>query len=208
MSLRGLEGRAQPQRTSGATSGRGAFALGTLCVSLLPLPARAAEGAVGARAPAYQVPAECPARETWLDSLRARLPSPLRTHPLLEQLSVRVTRDPGVSGASYEGILAGADESLGSGLRQLRGASCEEVLDALSFVAALALQRGATAESYPTGAGSPPAPVPARADPASVVPDSAGTRLGAQAFVLLQDGLAGVSALAAGAGLQSLPGSA
>lgn len=186
----------------GATSGRWAFALGTLCLGMTPQPARAAQGAVAAGAPAYDVPGGCPAREVWLESLRARLPSLLRTHPLLEQLSVRVTRKGGASGASYEGTLGGADESLGGGRRELRGASCEEVLAALSFVAALALQRVTATESYSTGSGSPPVLAPERVDSPSVMPDPGGTQLGVQVFVLLQDGLSGLSGLAAGGGMQ------
>lgn len=172
----------------------------TSCLFLTPRVLRAAEVTGAAGEAAYDVPAGCPAREAWLEALRARLPALLRTHPLLEQLSVRVTREGRKSPAGYEGTLAGADETPGSGLRQLRGQTCEEVLEALAFVAALALQRVA-AEPSPTASWlAAPAAEPAPAVPASA--ESAGGQPGVHAFVLLHEGLSGVSGFAAGAGMQ------
>jgi hypothetical protein len=128
----------------------------------------------------------------------------LRTHPLLEQLEVRVTRGGAESSVRYAGVLAGAGEALGSGQREVRGASCGEVVDALSFIAALALQRAAEADAARAAPlVAAPQHGPFADDSGSPVPPPAPPgQWGVQAFALLRRGIAAERALAWGAGVQ------
>jgi hypothetical protein len=150
------------------------------------------------------VPSECPQRAAWLEGLRARLPALLQTHPLLEQLEVRVSGGGREPSAAYTGALAGAEEALGSGQREVRGASCGEVLDALAFIAALALQRAAAERAPPShvAAAPPPQPAPFMADGGAPAARDRSSLAGAQAFALLRRGISGEAALAWGAGVQ------
>jgi hypothetical protein len=162
--------------------------------------ADAADGAVGA----YVVPLECPARSVWLEGLRVQLPPLLRAHPLIEGLSVHIERsvEPGSHGL-YVGALAGEGRVAAIDTRTVRGSSCEEVLDALTFIGALSLERVVTGAD-PQGAprAEPDALDAPSAEPASAALDrDAGRepsppedverlRLGAQVFFLVQRGMA------------------
>jgi hypothetical protein len=145
--------------------------------------------------PAYVTPPECPARAAWLMHLRARLPPLLRTHPLIETLAVHVAKSGGATGPSYAGQLRSAADATLNGARSLRGASCEEVLDALSFIGALGLtrvasQRGNDGTTAPPGSDAPEASSrPSANQTKHAPPATSKVRLGAVAFALLQPNL-------------------
>jgi hypothetical protein len=89
----------------------------------------------------YDVAPGCATRSAWQKALKARLPPLLRTHPLLETLSVHVTEIDAKRGGAYLGKLTTDGEPLADGARTVRGETCAEVLDALSFIGALGLER-------------------------------------------------------------------
>jgi hypothetical protein len=145
--------------------------------------------------------------------VRERLPALLRTHPLLGTLSVHIARTEGGDAGYVGGLTSTVDASLGT--RALRGATCEEVLDALSFIAALGLERVASSGNpsrVDTGSGSPPST--ALADAASAVEvdelsaaggrsaASQSLRLGAVGFALLQGKLTPGQSVALGVALR------
>ncbi len=163
----------------------------------MPIPSASAEPLA-----AYVAPAECPSHAAWLEALRARLPALLRTHRLLESFDVRIARDP--SPVRYRGTLQSAAPNAGGNRREVKGESCEEVVEALSFIAALELQRAA--EATPA-AGSPPTPTapPLEASPYPPARDGKSSRSwswGAQAFTLLQGEIRPSTALDWGLGIQ------
>jgi hypothetical protein len=157
--------------------------------------------------------------------LKARLPPLLKTHPLLETLSVHVTEIDPAGGGSYLGELTSHGEPVAKGARRVRGATCAEVLDALSFIAALGLERAAARADAASNVGashgapagtavlesnSPASPV--RPSPALGVDapmasgEHAGSRqrmrLGMVGFSLLQTALSPARPLALGAALR------
>lgn len=196
-------------RASVANVGAGRWAwsaaLATLAAaSLLAGPAAAEQGVE--KTAVYSAPPECADRAAWQSSLRARLPPLLQTHPLLEALSVHVKKVQHAGNATYEGELGpmdGAPETA----RTLRGASCEEVLDALGFIGALGLERAARIGANTTIPGPETATLPARPDarldaapPAPTATPSA--ELGATGYALFQGGLVPGIRLALGAALE------
>lgn len=122
----------------------------------------------------YEVARECPSRALWLESLRARLPPLLRTHPAIESLAVHVERR--ARTAAGNGTFTGEIESpvaaLPEGSRQVHGESCEEVLEALTFIAALSLERsfGATDPPLASPEGSADETASSLVSTASVLP--------------------------------------
>ena len=132
---------------------------------------------------AYVVPAECPSRAAWLEALRARLPALLRTHALVESFAVQIENDASPTG--YRGTLQSTASPAPGQRREVNGGSCDEVVEALSFIAALELQRTAEPAANPP---LPSAQLPLEADP---YPARAATSprpwsWGAQVFTLLQ----------------------
>jgi hypothetical protein len=157
--------------------------------------------------PAYVTPPECPARAAWLIDVRARLPPLLRTHPLIETLAVRVARSGG-TGRGYTGQLTSAADATLNSPRSLRGASCEEVLDALSFIGALGLTRVASQRGN-DGTTAPPdtdaleaSSRPSAKQTEHAPPATSKLRLGAVAFALLQPNLTPAQPLAFGIALR------
>jgi hypothetical protein len=192
----------------------GVWALAVVCVGGVPRAASATSGG------AYDVPRECPARAEWLQALRVRLPPLLRTHPLVEAQRVHIERVDGAAGTEYEGSLASAGEAGSADPRPVvRGATCAELIDVLSFMGALGLERVAAAPA-PTKAASHEslsllsveALPSAGADRAASVGDAENAsafRAGATAFALLQTGIAPGRSLDFGVGGRlewSLPG--
>jgi len=171
------------------------------------LAAGTATAAPGDETAGYTAPPECPDRAAWRSSLRARLPPLLQTHPLLETLSVHVKKVQHAGNAEYEGEL-GAIDGAPDTARTVRGASCEEVLDALGFIGALGLERAArigasTASDGPAEAAARPAQPDARLDAAPAAPPvTASPELGATGYALFQGGLVPGSELALGAALE------
>lgn len=103
--------------------------------------ARADGASLGVR---YTAPPECPSEAVWRERLRRRLPPLLWTHPLVDALSVNIEREGAGQAQRYVGTLDGIAELGLGGARGVRGARCDEVLDALSFSAALGLERAAS----------------------------------------------------------------
>jgi hypothetical protein len=158
--------------------------------------------------PAYVTPPECPARAAWLMHVRARLPPLLRTHPLIETLAVRVAKSGAATGPRYTGQLTSAADATLNSPRSLRGASCEEVLDALSFIGALGLtrvasQRGTDGITAPPDSHASGAPSGPRASQFEHAPAAMPKlRLGAVAFALLQPNLTPAQPIAFGLALR------
>jgi hypothetical protein len=167
-------------------SGRSAAtALRVVLVGAGAVPALAAESG-------YDVAADCPARQVWNEAVQARVPEPLSATDL-QRFSVSIQREraQGPDSFRYMGQLVPAGAAAGEG-RTVNGASCPEVVEALSLIAALALRRTATRadpglespELEPTVA----APVFSAQDTpgdASVAQDPERLRLGLAGFVLL-----------------------
>jgi hypothetical protein len=182
--------------------------------------ARAAWGAPAEGPASYDVPAECPARTQWFDALRARLPPLLRTHPLVETLDVHIERVGGASGEAYQGSLDPAGED-GRQAREraIRASTCQELIEVLSFMGALGLERIAAAEAAASDAArgsAGPAPVAAvsriGADPginSRIGQEPGGLSAGATAFAFVQTGIAPGQSLGLGVAAQlawSAPG--
>ncbi len=206
-------------RVSRRRGTRGAARLGAWLVGASPLlwAVEAALARENTPAPVYEVPRGCDTRQTWMQRLRERLPPLLRTHPLMGTLSVHVEKIDAPGNTAFGGELASTtDASLAA--RAVRGATCEEVLDALSFIAALGLERAASggdgaatadASSSPERsaaaalAGSSPAveidELGSSGAP-SPAPDS--VRLGAAGFALLQNELTPGRSIAFGVALR------
>jgi hypothetical protein len=191
---------------------------------------RAAWGAPAEGRTSYEVPAECPARAQWFESLRARLPPLLRTHPLVKTLSVHIERVGGAFGEAYEGSLDPASEDGTQAPRAVRASTCQELIEVLSFMGALSLERiaaaeAATASDAASGGGTPAgddAVSRIAADPGitssmgkETVDEETGGRetiaatVGAAAFALVQTGIAPGQSLGLGVALRlawSAPG--
>jgi hypothetical protein len=111
---------------------------------------------------AYVGPASCPSEAEFVVRLRARLGSS-ETTDARSTLDVRIAQE----GRQYVGRLSLIDREGRSTTKELRGHGCDELVDALALVAALAVRTegpAATAEERP-----PPPPVavaePPRAEP-------------------------------------------
>jgi hypothetical protein len=190
--------------------------LGGCAALLTALLARAALAETSPSIASYDVPPECPTQAAWLDALQARLPPLLRTHAMIETLAVHIS---GNSFEGYSGELSSRRAVTLSSPRNLQGSSCAEVSDALSFVAALGLERVA-AEQTSADAAQPGSTPPFSARPTEDTSiDAAPTatsddaerswRLGVAGLLLLQPGLTPGHALGLGGALRvdgSLPG--
>ena len=179
--------------------------LGACAALLTALLARAALAETSASIASYDVPPECPTQAAWLDALRERLPPLLRTHAMIETLAVHIS---GNSGEGYSGELSSRGAVTLSSPRNLQGSSCAEVSDALSFVAALGLERVA-AEQMPGDAARPgSAPMLSAGATQDTAIDAAPTapsdeaerpwRIGVAGLLLLQPGLTPGHALGLG----------
>jgi hypothetical protein len=138
------------------------------------------------------VPPECPDREGWRAALRARLLDAAAAERLAERLTLEIRRSEPDRRAEYVGAL---DAQLGPVVREVRGATCGEVVEALSLIAAIGAEPGiatAESESAPVASGSDVSPTESlgllERDAAPSVPASAsvaGFGLGVGAFALL-----------------------
>jgi hypothetical protein len=146
-----------------------------------------------AHEPLYDVVEGCPNSKDWAQALGARLPEHLRAHPALRRLTIKVSRTPGARHAGELGSVAGGPGEL----RRVSGASCAEVVQALTLIAALELRAVATpapalaetgdelpeqGRAAATEAASPEDLPPSAID----ARDPATPRLGAVAFALYQ----------------------
>jgi hypothetical protein len=183
--------------------------LAALSAATWAQPGRALESAA---APSYDVPRGCAERADWLASVVARLPPLLQTHPLLATLSVRVQKVANDGEGAYAGELTSSSGASLAAARSVRGATCGEVLDALSLIGALGLERIAAraGEAAPNDAGGAVAVGSAGAGSAAVgaeVPVAASpvrraARLGAVGFALWQGDLVPGQPIALGAGVR------
>ncbi len=103
----------------------------------------------------YEAPAGCPSEDDFVAAVTARgadFDAP-RGAPVAEVMVVSITRaDNGFAGAFQV-----RDGSEATNKREVRGASCREVADALAVVTAIALQGGAgDGGEAPAAAPSPP----------------------------------------------------
>lgn len=117
-----------------------------LASGLCAAPAQAGKSA-GQKAE-YSPAAPCPEREQWLAALAARVPE-REARQLQSQLRVEIEHD-GVRSRAYTGRLVAAGSA--EVLREVRGRSCAEVLEALALIAVLV--RPAPAPVAPDSAGS------------------------------------------------------
>lgn len=124
----------------------------------------AVAGAEELREPRYAVAEGCPTRKDWAQALDARLPEALRTHPALGRLTIDISQVAGRGGVRYTGELGSIVVEPVDGKpaqpRQVSGGSCAEVVQALTLIAALELQRAVAT------------PPPALAEMAADVPDA------------------------------------
>jgi hypothetical protein len=199
--MRRREGADGLQRSTGARAG--VALLAALAVSSTA--AHAGEVASHAADPHYAVAPECPSRDVFSRALHARLPANLRSYALANELSVSIVREPDAGGrASYAGQL-GALATLPEAGRRVRGESCDEVLEALTLIAALSVEQLAASEP------AEPAPVlhavqddaAVDAAPAPAVEAGQRPRIGPAAFVLVQNTSAPGLAVDLGAGAVS-----
>lgn len=170
----------------------------------------------------YDAPSECRPHSEWLRDVGARLPPLLQTHPMLATLSVRVQKIEGDGGQRYAGELASTSGIELPSTRSVRGASCDEVLDALAFIAALGLERAVGSPSeVDSGVGGPgqesepsaralssreaavPPSIGAEASRSELPPALRPVQLGAVGFGLYQGGLAPGQSFAFGAALRA-----
>lgn len=176
------------------------------CLGRVPI----ASGVTPSEPAVYDAPPECPTRAQWMESLRARLPPLLRTHPLADAQRVHVERVAGPAGRGYEGFIdwAGAAESADA-RSAVRAATCAELIEVLSFMGALGLERIASDARIGTAAANSAAPAQLeRSAAAGADGGAASTRrehgstssLGAVVFALLQTGMAPGWSLNFGAG--------
>jgi hypothetical protein len=131
----------------------------------------------------------------------------------LGTLSVHIAKIGGSTGEAYVGELTSTADATLRPSRAVRGATCDEVLDALSFIAALALERAASSSGTIPDAAPSPASSAAPGlvvDPTTVEVDglrAAGVRpappqsvrLGVVGFALLQGRLTPGQSVALGA---------
>jgi hypothetical protein len=96
----------------------------------------------------YRVPPECPDRGRWHATLQARLPEDWAAERVSQHLSIEVRRE----GAAH--YIGAVDALTGVKAREVRGASCTEVLEALSLIAALAADPGAVGTPGEPGAAA------------------------------------------------------
>jgi hypothetical protein len=111
---------------------------------------------------AYEGSATCPAESDFFNSIRARTSHVRRAQgdePALE-VNVRVTR----TERGFIGEVREIENQRVSSARTMDGATCKEVVEALSLTIALSVDPNAHA---PIASTSPPAPAPAPASPAA-----------------------------------------
>jgi hypothetical protein len=199
-----------------SSTGAGRGGLSGCAALLTALLARAALAETSASIASYDVPPECPTQAAWLDALQARLSPLLRTHAMIETLAVHIS---GNGGDGYSGELSSRGAVTLSSPRHLQGSTCVEVSDALSFVAALELERVAVEQTSADAARPGSAlPLGGRAaedtaiDAGATAPSDDAERLwryGVSGLLLLQPGLTPGHALGLGGALRvdgSLPG--
>jgi hypothetical protein len=192
-----------------SSTGAGQGGLSGCAALLTALLASAALAETSASIASYDVPPECPTQAAWLDALQARLPPLLRTHAMIETLAVHIS---GSSGEGYSGELSSRRAVALSSPRKLQGRSCAEVSDALSFVAALGLERVAAEQTSADAArpgSAPPLSVRATEDTAIDAAPMAPTddaerpwRIGVAGLLLIQPGLTPGHALGLGGALR------
>jgi hypothetical protein len=162
-----------------------------VCVSFVG-PARA-QGAETASLPltSYQVPDGCPVRAAFEAQVLSRLTGRSASAGQL-RLGVEVVQDGSAAAAPFSGRLHVGDEGTMANTREVHGASCAEVVEALALLAALSLETRAEPEA---------ARVESAAVQAPEVPPAARWTKGPLALALAQSAAAPEGALGAGVGV-------
>lgn len=140
----------------------------------------------------YQVEGSCPARDVFDARVLARLGErSVRSDGV--QLGVEIVRGASVDQPNtYQGRLHAREEGAMASTREVQGASCSEVIEALALLAALSLEtRSGALASEPVE--PPPEPEPP--------PSSTSWRLGPLALALAQSAAAPEGGLGAGVGV-------
>lgn len=117
---------------------------------LLPALLRAAEQQTG-----YLAPASCPQESRWRAALAARVPE-RDARLLASQLHVHITQAGGARAVGYTGTLASAGSA--SVEREVRGQTCDEVIEALALVAVLTRALDTAPADRTTATAPPPVP--------------------------------------------------
>lgn len=113
----------------------------------------AVSGAEVNRELGYSVASGCPDRAEWTRALDARLSEPLRAAAERRQFTVQIEQEPGTEAADSRFVGELGSASSDADPRRVIGASCREVADALTLIAALEVQREAPA---PNGVDTTP----------------------------------------------------
>ena len=157
--------RIAPDRSGASTSTWYLIAVGwlwgeapsALVVALLAVasPDRAAAANVTG---SYRAPEECPSQAAWRATLRARGDRELGF--VVDRLAIEIERRGEGAQPSYEGRIRSSGTGAPSRGRRVRGATCPEVLEALTLIARLGVARASTeppgraASEAPAGSGA------------------------------------------------------
>jgi hypothetical protein len=159
----------------------------------VPLSGSAPTAAPGGSGPSYAVAADCPTQQAWNQALRTRLPEELRAAGVQRfSVTIRRERTAETDSFGYTGQVAAPGAAAGEA-RRVSGASCQEVVEALSLIAALALRgsapsEGAALESPEFELSPAPASFSVSDAPpvASAAREAERLRVGVEGFVQLQ----------------------
>jgi hypothetical protein len=145
---------------------RGPLAITVTALAALTAPASAAPVARERVHLAYDAPADCAARAVLEEAVAARAPAVQFTPPARSArvFAVVITR----TDAGYQGSLA-VDGAGGTGSRELAAARCDDLVEALALVIALAIDPAALSSPAPAPVAPPPPAAPSRWGGAAVI---------------------------------------
>lgn len=140
----------------------------------------------------YDVAPDCPDQAAWRDALRTRLTEKLRRAAAMHDFTVKIERRPSREGMVYLGQLAQLSEP-DLEPRRVQGTSCQDVVEALSLIAAMAAPVAAPSENPEAPSGrwvstAEQEQALAREEDTGLEPELAlqPVRVGAVGFVLFQ----------------------
>lgn len=181
-------------------SGLGAL-LGVLGLFIQPRLARTAPSLVESEEPSgYQVAEGCPSENYWSHALLRRLPANLLAYAKVGALSVHIWRQSPDSRSLFEGEVT-LRHSQDMGARRIEGATCEEVLQALTLLASLSLEQLQRAQFQPSRHTSEPEPSSPALDRELAKPYPPSVHFAPTAFALVQGASEGFPAIEFGLGV-------